>query len=72
MEDRNLWNAFARCLSLIKGEYGRNATLKDWINRRGGGGVLGFWRGRGGCLKVAEGARSQLRSTAGTNLPHVL
>lgn len=45
MEDRNVWNAFAHCLSLIKGEYGRNATLKAWINKGGGG-------GGGGCVRI--------------------
>lgn len=28
MEDRNVWNSSAGCLSSIKSEYGRNATLK--------------------------------------------
>lgn len=57
-------------LSLIKGEYGRNATLKNWINRRGGGGrILERERrvseGRGGSVEPAE-------TYCSTNLPHVL
>lgn len=51
-------------LSLIKGEYGRNATLKRLDKQKGGAGGLGFWRGRGGCLKAEEGAWSQLRHIA--------
>lgn len=54
MEDRNLWNAFAHCLSLIKGEYGRNATLKRLDKQKG------RWRGVGILereRRVPEGSR---------------
>lgn len=44
MEGRNFWNAFACCLPPIKGEYGRNATLKR-LNKQGGR-VLGVCMGR--------------------------
>lgn len=68
-----MWNAFAHCLSLIKGEYERNVTLKR-LDKQEGSGVGGarlldresrVTEGRGGSLEPAE-RRSR------TNLPHVL
>lgn len=60
-------------LSLIKGEYGRNATLKRLDKQKGGGGggvrILERERrvseGRGGSVEPAE-------TYCSTNLPHVL
>lgn len=58
-----MWNAFAHCLSLIKGEYGRNATLKrlDKHKERGRMGVVRILErenrvteGRGGSVEPAE------------------
>lgn len=57
-------------LSLIKGEYGRNATLKR-LDKQKGGGVRILERerrvseGRGGSVEPAE-------TYCSTNLPHVL
>lgn len=56
-------------LSLIKGEYGRNATLKRLDKQKGGVRILERERrvseGRGGSVEPAE-------TYCSTNLPHVL
>lgn len=52
---RNVWNAVARRLPLIKGDHGRNATLKRMDKQSGVGECVRTWEGQG------KAVQSQLR-----------
>lgn len=70
IEDRNVWNAFARCLSLIKSEYGRNATLKKLDKQKGG--VVRLLKREVGVSEGREESVVPAERYSRTNLPHVL
>lgn len=75
LEDRNLWNFFACCLSLIKGEYERNATLKRLDKQKGVGEMRDSVRILERERRVTEGKGGQVEPAEWynrTNLPHVL